>query len=241
MTILDTRLTKPGEFTLLRALIYGPPKTGKTVIAGSAPNTLLLDFDDGALTLRGQEVDVFKPEKWAEVKEVLRELVAGKHKYEVVALDTVTFMLELALRDAGLYEILAKNGDPRRAYGNAGAMVNQMLWDFRTLPVHVLYTGHLRLVEPQEGQEPINPEEGRYPLIPEVTPMVYKSLTASVDVIGRTFKKKAVVDGKPATQYLVSFEEGNRAVAGQRNMGLPPTVASLTIPKLIALAKGQKV
>lgn len=230
---------KPGEFTYLRALLYGPPKTGKTKIAGSAPKTLLIDFDDGDLTLRGQKVDILKPTQWQDVKGALRELAGGGHGYEVVALDTVSFMLELALRTSGLYEILEKGGDPRRAYGNAGAMVTQMLWDFRTLPLHLVTTAHLRLNEPQEGKEGINPEEGRYPLVPEVTPMVYKSLTAGADVIGRTYKHQAVKDGKLELQYVVSFEEGNRAVAGQRNMGLPPAVVNLTIPKLIALAKGE--
>jgi len=75
----------------LKLFIYGPPGVGKTWLAGGAPKPLLFDFDGGAASLAGRDVDVVdRPSTddfQGHVHWLLQEGGAG---YETVIIDTLT-------------------------------------------------------------------------------------------------------------------------------------------------------
>ena len=68
-------IKKPNELTVknaLSALIYGQPGMGKTTLALSSPQPLLLDFDGGVHRVNAaHRVDTVQISKWEEVDEVL--------------------------------------------------------------------------------------------------------------------------------------------------------------------------
>ena len=67
-------IKKPNELTVknaLSALIYGQPGMGKTTLALSSPQPLLLDFDGGVHRVNAaHRVDTVQISKWEEVDEV---------------------------------------------------------------------------------------------------------------------------------------------------------------------------
>ena len=83
-------IKKPNELTVknaLSALIYGQPGMGKTTLALSSPQPLLLDFDGGVHRVNAaHRVDTVQISKWEEVDEVL---TSGEiAEYKTIVIDT---------------------------------------------------------------------------------------------------------------------------------------------------------
>ena len=232
MTTLS-KAAPASEVRKLKALFFGPSKTGKTTLAGSAPKVIILDTEGGTMSLRGKNVDVLPIPDWKTFDSAVHELMMGGHGYESVAVDSVTMLAELAGRQAQLMEhILDAAKDARQAYGALGAMVRHKLLVLNSLPLNVIFTAQLR------EREAIDMEAGQYPLVPDVTPAVLKVLMAAPDVIGRT----AIVQtgSKPTdVEYRVVFGPETRSQVGHRDLGLPQAVSNLTIPQLIKITEKQ--
>lgn len=214
----------------LKALFFGPSKSGKTTLAGSAPKALFLDTEGGTMSLRDKDIDIFTIKTWLDVEDALFTLMTEKHQWETVVVDSVTMLQEIAGDKAGLLSAIVNNEDPRRAYGSIGAMIRHKILQFNSLPINVIFTAQLR---ERDGQDM---EAGQYPLTPDVTPAILKTLMAAPDVIGRTYLTQ--VGATPQdVEYRVAFGPETLSQVGHRDLALPHTVKGLTIPKLIELTK----
>ena len=227
------RTQAPTKQKPLKALFYGPPGSGKTQLGATAPNPLVLDFEDGSMTIRDQAVDLFPIRKWEDVADAWYTLATEGHSWKSVVVDTVSMMQEVASRETKLLSDFTAGSDPRHSYGKISAMMKDMIWKFALLPINVIFLAQLRIEDLEPGDKP---EEGTYPLLPDVTPAVFKVLAAAPDVIGRTFVRNT----PKGPIYGVSFGPDSRSVAKQRALGLPPEVTGLTIPKLIEKIGGSK-
>jgi phage nucleotide-binding protein len=228
MSLLST--AKPvSETRKLKALFFGPPGSGKTRLAGTAPKAIFLDTEGGTMSIRGTGVDVLSIDTWDKFALAVQELMLEKHNYESVVVDSVTMLQEVAGNQAKLLEyILSPKDDARQAYGAIGAMVRHKLLQLNALPMNVIFTAQLR------EKEAVDMEAGQYPLIPDVTPAIYKVLTAIPDVIGRTHLTQT--GAQPTdVEYRVTFGPETRSPAKQRDLHLPNVVTNLTIPKLIEM------
>lgn len=226
-------ITKPAKNRPLKALFYGPPGSGKTKLGGSGPKPLIIDMEQGSMTLRDTDVDIVQPTKWSEIVEIWKSLAGGVWKHETVTLDTVSMMQEISSWDTPLLADFKAGTDPRNSYGRLGATMRDMLWKFALLPINVIFLAQLR-IEEDDPQRKNKPEEGTFPLAPDVTPSIAKVLTAAPDVIGRTFVRNT----PNGPVYGVSFGPEPRSVAKQRALGLPSEVSNLTITKLIDKING---
>lgn len=233
-TILG-RTTHPQQKRPLKALFFGPPGSGKTELGSTAPAPLILDFEDGTMTIRDKAVDVFQPRKWSDVVDAYQTLATGGHTWESFVVDTVSMMQEISSWDTPLLGDFQAGKDPRNSYGRISATMKDMLWKFALLPMNVIFLAQMRIEDGPDDKT--KPEEGTFPLIPEVSPAILKVLTAAPDVIGRTFVRPAP-GGKPI--YGVSFGPDSRSLVKQRALGLPAEVSNLTIPKLIERIGGNK-
>ncbi len=215
----------------LKALFFGPSKTGKTTLAGTAPKAILLDTEGGTMSIRDTDVDVLDVTTWSLFSDAVQELMMGGHGYESVILDSVTLLQEVAGREAQLLEFILDSGkDARQAYGAIGAMVRHKLLQLNNLNMNVIFTAQLR------EREAVDMEAGQYPLVPEVTPAIHKVLVAAPDIIARTAIVQ--VGSTPSdVEYRVIFGPETRSQVGNRDLGLPPVATGLTIPKLIELAQ----
>lgn len=218
---------QPGEAKTLKGALFGPPKTGKTTLANSGKNTLMLSFDpqgDMTKTLaKRDDITVVEPESYQEVDEIIRALhTTDSGRFKFVTVDSLTFLFDM-IGGKDINETYLANKDMRRAYGKAGAAVSQIISDLLKLKQeHVIFTAHLdKEHEDQPGVVTVDSSLGETEVKLAVTPMVWKTLGPGVSFIGRTYKKtKNVIgeDGKrnKETEYRVSFNDGQRSPAGAR-------------------------
>lgn len=94
----------------INAVIYGPPGAGKTSLALTAADPVLLDFDMGVQRAVGREgKPVARISRWSEVEQLSREDLAD---YKTIVVDTVGRALDRLAED-----IIAKN--PKHGAGGA--------------------------------------------------------------------------------------------------------------------------
>jgi len=233
--------------------VYGRSGTGKTTFAGTTPKPLLiLDVNDrGTISVKGQpETYVLPIEKWEDFEEAYWYLKSGNHNFQSVAIDTLTQLQDLAIRqvvgDESSDTIIS-----RRAWGTVSALMKTWILNFRDLPLNKIFICQDRLTTSDEENdtdpEMIAPEVG-----PALSPSVARTLNAAVDVIGQTFirerlttvktksggeKSKVVVEYcmriGPHARYLTKIRRENPGTK------LPPVVVGPTFDKITKLIKGE--
>src|SRR5574337_639433 len=88
-------IRKPAQLTVqptIKVLIYGQPGLGKTTLALSTPQPLLLDFDGGIHRVSPQhQTDTLQVTNWDEVLSALKEDLTS---YKTLVIDTAGKMLD---------------------------------------------------------------------------------------------------------------------------------------------------
>lgn len=240
-------LSAPATITNLKGVLFGPPKTKKTLhsLSGGGKKLLVLTEPEGDIVLAGRkDVKVLRPKNFRELNQIVEGLHGAEGpKWDRVVFDSITFMFEV-VGAKEILKVLAANKDARRQYLNAGASINQIVHDAVALPMDVIFTAQMAIDRPNEeaGETPLNPEDGEYPLTLAITPMVYKILVPAVSFIGRTYKKSGLAKAegnKPArrvVEYWTSFEDYGKSPAGSRLL-IPEQVKDLNMDELLATIK----
>lgn len=142
-------ITTPASNRKAKGLIFGPSGAGKTTLLGTAnddPRTapmLLLDFEGGVASLVGRDIDIVSIRTWTDYNEAYEYLRQGDHKYQSVAIDSVSETHVFALLTALESEASARRNPDLLQQGDYGIALVQMrklLRRFRDLPLHVFYT-----------------------------------------------------------------------------------------------------
>ena len=187
----------------LRCVFYGRAGSGKTTLAASFPNALLIDIKNEEGTASVSDVKglkVFSAETWEELEEIYWYLSEAKHTFKTVILDTVTQMQELAIR-----HVLTKSkkkveeGDEggwgtmtKQTWGDVATLMKTWIGHYRELGINVVFLAQERIfnagddVAEDVGQ--IDPEVG-----PRLMPSVSSTLNAAVDVIAHLFVREKIV------------------------------------------------
>lgn len=156
-------IRKPAQLTVqptIKVLIYGQPGLGKTTLALSTPQPLLLDFDGGIHRVSPQhQTDTLQVSNWDEVLSVLKEDLTS---YKTLVIDTAGKMLDF------MTAYLIKN-DPKLAkrdgalqlqgYGARKVMFSNFLAQVNMLGKHLVFVAHDK--EEKDGDTKfIRPEIG---------------------------------------------------------------------------------
>lgn len=219
----------PGQVRNLKGVLFGPPKTGKTTLACSGTNVLLISFDpdgDATETLAGRsDITVVTPRSQAEVDQIIRALhTTDEGRFDWVVVDSLTFLF-LMLGGKEITDTFKENKDIRRAYGRTGAAVQQIIHDLVLLDTNVVFTAHLERVGTEDDNGvPLDTKLGENEVKIAVSPMVWRILGPAVSFQGRTFKETVydtVTEGgkkkrNKRTRFAVSFNDGDRSPAGAR-------------------------
>lgn len=120
----------------VKALVYGRSGVGKTTLATTAPQPLILSTEAGLLSLRQYDLPVIKMTTVDELKQV-RDWLARSHEgqqYWTIFIDSISEVAEVVLTTAK-----AKAKDKRMAYGELLEQTVELLRSYRDLPMkHVV-------------------------------------------------------------------------------------------------------
>lgn len=194
----------------LKILVYGRGGQGKTTFgASSGEKTLILDFNEqGTLSVRKRpNTFVYRIEFWDEIDWIYWYLRAKKHDYKVVVLDTVTSMALIgqkwvlgdeASRDASRDPLMMG----KLQWGKLGTLMTTQIYNFRNLPMHVVFLAHERTseTESEDGESIIRETH------PALSPAPREALINAVHVAGRIYTRPVTVKDKK-TQKTKNIQE----------------------------------
>lgn len=235
----------------LQCLVIGPPKVGKTTFAGTFPQPVLLDFDDGILSLGGCDVEYFTlKQNWRYFPELQRAIaetgrLIREKKRRTIILDSGTTMTGLVFnfccKEAG---VLDENDNLK-----PGTSQNQIPWiqiqgilqdmfrSLLSLPAHCVCIAH-------EKEVKVKNEVTAY--IPNFAGQLARTVGAYFDEV-YYMNARGGTKNSPPTRFLQTRPYGLR-LAGSRingyltNLGLeqmpeemPPSYAEFR--KYTALLK----
>lgn len=91
-------------------IVYGDPGCGKTILAASSPDALILDADPGteSAIARGYDFDVWECFDYHDLTEAHDYVRNEKHDYQWVWLDSGTIFQERALHDQIMVDLVAE-------------------------------------------------------------------------------------------------------------------------------------
>lgn len=173
-----TLIRKPSELSIqtkIKALIYGQAGTGKSTLALSAPNPLMLDFDGGVHRVnyahQGATVQVTC---WEDCENVLKEDLSA---YESLVIDTGGKMLDYMAE-----YIIRKNSKMGRSngaltlqgFGERKGMFRQFCRQTMIMNKHLIFVAH------RDTQK--NNEDIRY--VPLFGGSSYDDLVTDLDLVG---------------------------------------------------------
>lgn len=178
---------KPGENVqqAFGLTIYGQGGTGKTTLIGTMPGRgLIIDvpqIEGGTFVLsdKADRIEVTSIETWDAIDNVYWFLKKGQHNYQWVAIDSITAMQELAKRKTVAERDLS--ADPHKLtlpeYGKIGQLVGELVYRFRTLPLHTIWIAQERKFGADEDSAGM--------IGPDVLPSALAALKPSMLLVGR--------------------------------------------------------
>lgn len=176
-----------------RALIYGRSGAGKTRLAASSPNPVILDVnEEGTIsTARDWDPPVFEAKFWEEITDFFWFLQEGDHGFDTVCVDGLTAMQELAIKFV-LGDEYSRDAsrDPdmpdRRVWGKVAELMKTQLTNYRNLPMNVVFTATDR--KRFTGDE--DDDDVGLSIGPALTPSVAGAAERAVSLIGYLHKRR---------------------------------------------------
>jgi len=184
MALKITKLepTKPR----IKALIYGPPGSGKTTLVATAnqhedmANLLIADIDDGLLSIQSEKGIIKASIDCTQDLEELQQMAArGAEEFEgiqTIAIDSISelndnLMREIAIREAKKSSDRKPDKNEIQDYGEATARLSRVLRFCRSLPFHIIATAHdktdKRIVDTRKKSKHDAQVLAIYPKLPE--------------------------------------------------------------------------
>lgn len=232
-------VTIPGSFRpgariaeAIHAVIYGPGGAGKTTLLGTMPGRgLIIDIPqieggDFVLADKADRIEIIRVESWLKkpgspveqpgLQEVFDFLKYKNHGFKWVGVDSLTGWTELAKRKVIGERPNALSLDPHKVtqpeWGTIGGLISEMIYQFHTLPIHVLWTAQERSYGGDK-----DPAEGHF-IGPSTSPAALAALLPPQTLIGRLYKERQM-DGSEQRHFRVgsssTFKTKVRALPGR--------------------------
>ncbi len=134
----------------IKALVYGQAGAGKTTLAATMPNPVIISAEGGLLSIQGSNIpfiEVGNMQDLTEAYEWLQHSEDAK-RFDSVVIDSISEIAEVVL----IHE-KKTNKDGRAAYGEMGTHMTALIRDFRDLAGrNVLMTAKLEQAKDEMGR-----------------------------------------------------------------------------------------
>lgn len=236
-----------------KILVYARNKKGKSTLASTAPNVLILDPEWGVSKMKKRNPHVLPVKQWSDMDDYIKFLRGDpdcpicpkgeKHKFEWVAVDGMTKLSNMSLKHVmKMQEERDLDRIPgmvqQRDYGKSGELMKDMMSTLNNLDLGVIYTAQERQDAPFTGDDDDeDAEEQTVSYVADLPKGVRGALTSLVDVIGRLYVIKAEDrEGKVVPQRRLWVGPSLQYDTGYRSdFVLPDAVKLPTVPKLVRL------
>jgi len=214
-------------------LFYGPPKGGKTTLAGSVAElgkTIVLDFEGSTESIAGlYSPDVARITNWTQASQVIAALINEEHDYEYVVLDPIGALQAQLIRE--IIELQHKNQQQAKSnnsmgergmlqadWGVVGSKITSILENLHAAPFTTIIVAHADDVKDEET--------GRVTTQPFMQGNISKKEVGRVpSVIGYVEKNK---DSIP----VVRFAAERKIIVGDRTRKMPGEIVDPTMAKI---------
>lgn len=170
----------------LSMLIYGAPGCGKTTLACSAPNAVLMDFENGIDRVNyNHRIDSFHPESWEEVVQAIDEL-RKRSEIKTVVVDSIDRLMDAALEHVHKTKptLWQRDGTPSlKAYGARKQLYVSFVQQMRSIGKNVIYVAHV-----VEDKRKVGAEEVIY-YRPNISKSNAPDITTDLDMEGFMIKQ----------------------------------------------------
>lgn len=191
-------IRKPSQLEIIqtiKVLLYGQPGIGKSTLGLSAPDPLLLDFDNGVHRVNpNHQTDTVQIRKWEEME----ELLGGDElkPYKTLVIDTAGKMLDFM--SANLIKNDSKLGKrdgslSLQGYGSRKHMFSAFLGQVSLLGKHLVFVAHEK--EEKDGDVKI--------IRPEIGGSSGGDLVKELDLVGymQAIGNKRTISFNPTEKY----------------------------------------
>jgi hypothetical protein len=129
--------------------VYGHAGAGKTTLAASMPEPLIISAEGGLLSIQAADLPYIEVKTMADLHEAYAWLTESEEAkgFQSVVIDSLSEIGEVVL----IHE-KAINKDGRAAYGEMAAQMTSLIRAFRDLPRHVLMTAKVEKAQDESGR-----------------------------------------------------------------------------------------
>lgn len=220
----DPAATNPALNRKKKILVYSRNKKGKSTFCASAgKNVLFADPEWGVSDMKEKNPHVWPIKQWSDMDDFYKFLRGNgkcpicpdKHGFEYAAIDGMTKLANMSLKHVMK---IAEERDldripgmvQQRDYGKSGELMKDMMSQFHTMDLGVIYTAQERQDAPFTGDEDDEAEDATVSYVPDLPKGVRGALTSLVDVIGRI--------------YIVNVDDKEGVSQPQRRLWIGPSI-----------------
>lgn len=225
------------ETRKLHILVYGSPKSGKTTLLGTFPNPVVIDADNGLVTLRGKKIFGFVPGKgeqtFVDVMAFLGDIRARRADFapggpladvETVAIDTITQLSERIKEDTMIHpkggKVLDPNNDKPEFdhWGYTKSRLGTIIDFLHELPMHTFVSAWSTVIEDEKTGTKVG--------LPKTEGSYKEVMAGRFDEVYYAYTQA----GTP-TKYFIRTRPYSYYIAGSR-LGLPDVIENPTFEAL---------
>jgi len=199
-------------------LLYGPPKSGKSTAAATAPGPILWVSAEGPGALayarkiaaqRGTEINEVRVDPRGNTQDLLAEVVAHVRERREPVVMTVVVDTVAKVREALIAQLVVPNArNSLQQYREVAKTIREFVRDLRDLPVNLVLIAH-QDVQDADGERMVQPLVGG---------ALTAELPGEVDVVAYTHSYKDEESGE--RKYVGQLVEARGRIAGDRSGGL---------------------
>lgn len=219
-----------------KILIYSEPGHGKTTLMGQAPNNLIIDVEDGLISLNNHpdlipdSVMSVKHKSFAGLEAIVDRL--NKNVPQLAHIETLSVDSVSELHKRGLGEVLDRNHAANAANNRYAAETEQhtennehirrLVSSMRDLDRNLILLAHSRTIEPK-GMPPKT--------FPDFSEKLANTLAGIVDVVAFLYLRKNGDD----VERVIRFHSNGSIVAKTRVGGFPEEMVDPTWDKIYSI------